>query len=169
VSERQRASQSGAIVLIDTSIYLNVLDVPGFNQARAAVFVEFQAAVERDDHFLLPLAAVWETGNHIARLHDGQTRRKYAELLLANVTAAFRGDAPFRATHFPEREEFLAWLQDFPGMAMRSKSADKLREGVSLADLSIIKEWARNCGLHPMSRVRVWSLDVDLAGYDRRP
>jgi hypothetical protein len=54
-------------------------------------------------------------------------------------------------------------------MAMRNKSAEKMREGVSLADLSIIKEWERNCALHPMSRVRVWSLDSDLAGYDRAP
>jgi len=61
----------------------------------------------------------------------------------------------------------LDWLGAFPDMAMRSKSAKKFREGVSLADLSIIKEWERNCRLHPMSRVRVWSLDSDLSCYDR--
>lgn len=156
-----------AIVLLDTSVYLNVLDVPGFNQDKDDVLAEFETAIRNNDRFLLPLATVWETGNHIADLGDGQTRRRYAERLLEDVTKAFNGNTPYRATHFPDRNEFLEWLGDFPDMAMRNKSARKQREGTSLADLSIIKEWERSCARHPMSRVRIWSLDSDLAGYDR--
>jgi hypothetical protein len=158
-----------AIVLLDTSVYLNVLDVPGFNQDRTDVLAHFEESIQAGDYFLLPLAAVWETGNHIADLADGQTRRRYAKVLGTDVTKAFKGEVPYRATHFPEREEFLCWLGDFPDIVKRSKSEKKQREGVSLADLSIIKEWEHNCNLHPMSRVRVWSLDGDLTGYDRKP
>lgn len=158
-----------AIVLLDTSVYLNVLDVPTLNQDRDSILTEFAARIAQNDHFLLPLAAVWETGNHIAGLGDGQTRRSYAQKLVVDVERAFRGEVPYRATHFPDREEFLGWLGAFPEMAMRSKSVWKQREGVSLADLAIIKEWERTCTLHPLSRVRIWSLDSDLAGYDRRP
>lgn len=157
-----------AIVLLDTSVYLNVLDVPGFNQDRTMILQAFKESIQAEDYFLLPLATVWETGNHVADLGDGQRRRSYAQRLVDDVTKAFNGDAPYRATHFPEREEFLRWLGAFPDMAMRSKSAKIFREGVSLADLSIIKEWERNCGLHPMTRVRIWSLDSDLSGYDRQ-
>lgn len=158
-----------AIVLLDTTIYLNVLDVPTLNQNRDSVLGVFKDCIDQNDYFLLPLAAVWETGNHIADLGDGQTRRTYAQLLVDDVARAFKGDVPYRATHFPGREEFLNWLRAFPDMAMRSKSALKQREGISLADLSIIKEWERTCDLHPMSRVRIWSLDADLDGYDRQP
>lgn len=158
-----------AIVLLDTSIYLNVLDIPGFNQDRDSVFDDFQSNIEQGDHFLLPLATVWETGNHIARLGSGQLRRRHAEQLWANVLDAFHGNTPYRATHFPDREEFLNWLAAFPDYAMRNKSARKSGEGVSLADLSIIQEWERNCLLHPGRRVRIWSLDSDLASYDRQP
>jgi hypothetical protein len=158
-----------AIILLDTSVYLNVLDIPGFNQSRTEVFEKFEESIQSEDHFLLPLAAVWETGNHIAHLEDGQTRRRYAEVLQTDVARAFKGEVPYRATHFPEREEFLRWLNAFPEMVMRSKSEKKQREGVSLADLSIIKEWERNCALHPMSRVQIWSLDSDLGSYDRQP
>lgn len=158
-----------AIVLLDTSVYLNVLDVPGNNQDRAAVIQSFAELIEENAHFLLPLATVWETGNHIADLANGQLRRTYAQRLVADVTKAFNGNVPYRATHFPDRDEFLEWLGDFPGMAMRNKSAQKIREGTSLADLSIIKEWERNCQLHRMSRVRIWSLDSDLIGYDHQP
>lgn len=157
-----------AIVLLDTSIYLNVLDVPGFSQHRGDVLVEFRSAIDAGDHFLLPLATVWETGNHVARLDNGGQRRKYAEAFVKDVSQAFNGKAPYRATHFPDRDEFLNWLADFPSYVVRSKSANKRREGVSLADLSLVKEWERTCALHPMSRVRIWSRDGDLAAYDRR-
>lgn len=158
-----------AIVLLDTSVYLNVLDVPGFNQDRADVLTRFADSIQLGDYFLLPLAAVWETGNHIGDLENGQVRRTYAQILGADVIKAFNGKVPYRATHFPDREEFLRWLDDFPDMVMRSKSEKKTREGMSLADLSIVKEWHRNCDLHPMSRVRIWSLDSDLASYDLQP
>lgn len=158
-----------AIVLLDTSVYLNMLDVPSRNQDRDEILAEMAGCIEQEDYFLLPLASVWETGSHIAHLPDGRVRRKYAQALLSDVSRAFVGDAPYRPTHFPEREEFLAWLHAFPDMVARSKSAKKAREGPSLADLSIVKEWERACQLHPMSRVRIWSLDDDLAGYDRTP
>ncbi|WP_315549389.1 hypothetical protein [Lautropia mirabilis] len=158
-----------AIVLLDTSVYLNVLDVPGFNQHRQTVLDDFHKSIEQDDHFLLPLATVWETGNHIAHLPNGQQRRTFAQRLVDDVLRAFQGQTPYRATHFPERDEFEAWLKDFPDKAMCNKSSTKTTEGTSLADLSIIKEWERNCRLNPMSHVRIWSLDMDLSGYDRRP
>lgn len=158
-----------AIVLLDTSVYLNVLNVPGFNQDRQTVLDDFRKAIKQNDHFLLPLATVWETGNHIAHLPKGQQRRTFAKRLVDDVLRAFQGQTPYRATHFPERDEFEAWLKDFPDKAMCNKSSTKTTEGTSLADLSIIKEWERNCRLNPMSQVRIWSLDMDLSGYDRRP
>ncbi|MES1189829.1 MAG: hypothetical protein ABUS47_01995 [Steroidobacter sp.] len=158
-----------SIVLLDTSIYLNVLNVPNFNQSRDRILTEFQQRIERRDHFLLPLAAVWETGNHISKLGDGQMRRRFAVLLANDVAKAFNGSVPYRTTHFPDRQEFLCWLKDFPDIVMRNKSVNKQREGTSLADLSIIKEWEQNCSRHSLSRVYIWSLDSDLAAYDRMP
>lgn len=159
----------GCIVLLDTSIYLNVLDVPGNNQDRESVLDEFERRIERDDSFLLPMATIWETGNHIADCRDGATRWKYANIFVKDVAKALAGDTPYKATYFPVRDEFLEWLHAFPEFAKRNKSAKKTREGVSLADLSMIKEYERTCDRHPMSRVLIWSLDQDLQGYDRIP
>lgn len=158
-----------AIVLLDTSVYLNVLNVPVFNQDRARIFSDFEARVSAGDHFLLPMAAIWETGNHIADLADGGRRYQFGKTLVADVSAAINGDVPYRPTHFPEREEFLLWLEAFPDLVKRNKSTAKTREGVSLADLSMIKEWERTCVIHSLSRVLIWSLDSDLAGYDTGP
>lgn len=159
-----------AIVLLDTSIYLNILNVPGNNQDRAAVLDDFAVKIDAGDCFLLPFATILETGNHIADLPDGGKRRAYAEVLVDDVTKALQGAAPYRPTQFPSRDEFLEWLHEFPEYAMRRKQARRPKEeGVSLSDLSIIKEWQRTCDLNSMSRVFVWSLDGDLTGYDRVP
>jgi hypothetical protein len=157
------------IVLLDTSVYLNVLNVPGWNQDSQTIQEEIAERYEMGDSFLLPMATIWETGNHIADLPNGGRRRQYAQILVDDVNRAINGDTPYRPTHFPDREEFLRWLSAYPEYAQRNKSEDKTREGVSLADLSIIKEWERTCSLHSMSRVLIWSLDSDLASYDQNP
>ena len=157
------------IVLLDTSVYLNILDVPVWNQSREAVLLEFEQRLQNEDHFLLPMATIWETGNHSADLNDGGNRRRFALKLVNDVTKAIKGESPYRATYFPEREEFLLWLNEFPYYAQMTKSDRQTREGVSLVDLSIIKEWERTCARHSMSRVLIWSLDRDLMGRDRNP
>jgi hypothetical protein len=154
------------IVLLDTSVYLNVLDVPGRNQQREAIFNHFEQRVRQRDHFLLPMATIWETGNHISRLNTGTLRRRYAWQLADSVQAALSGHAPFRTTYFPDSRVFAQWLQAFPDMAQRNKSPQKTTEGVSLSDLSIIKEWEQTRDRHALSRVLIWSLDSDLAAYD---
>ena len=154
------------IVLLDTSVYLNVLDVPGFNQDRDEILDEFTVRVESGDYFLLPMATIWETGDHIADLTDGRLRRQFAQSLVEQVKQAFNNQAPFKTTYFPDREVFLQWLSDFPDYAQRNKSDRQTREGVSLSDLSIIKEWEQTRNRHRMSRVLIWSLDRDLAAYD---
>ena len=62
------------IVIVDTSVLLNVLDVPRRNQDRDAVLAEFDALVDGSASILLPMAVVFETGNHIARLSNGRQR-----------------------------------------------------------------------------------------------
>lgn len=158
------------IVLLDTSIYLNILNIPGYNQRHDEVFAEFDKRYHVEgDCFLLPLASIWETGNHIADLVDGGNRHRFATKLVEDVMKAINGDAPYRATNFPNREDFLLWLAEFPKYASKNKSEKHTREGVSLSDLSIIKEWERVKDRHSMSHVRIWSLDRDLIGYDRAP
>lgn len=154
------------IVLLDTSVYLNFLNVPGRNQQREEVLNRFESRAKSGDYFLLPMATIWETGNHISRLSTGALRRQYALRLAKYVQAALTGEAPFRTTYFPDSSVFAQWLTAFPDFAQRNKSPEKTNEGISLSDLSIIKEWEQTCHRHSMSRVLIWSLDSDLAAYD---
>ena len=157
-----------AIVLLDTSIYLNILNVPGNNADSVEVFDEFQQRINANDSFLLPLATILETGNHISRMADGHSRRTWALKMVKDVEDALNGIAPYRPTAFLERGEFLLWLKSFPDYAMRTKKMKKDKnEGGSLSDFTIVKEWEKLCEQNPMSRVSIWSLDEDLKGYDR--
>lgn len=148
------------IVIVDTSVLLNVLDVSGFNQDRDAVLDRFEELVDDGANLLLRMGAVFETGNHIARLPDGQQRRQYAEVLRNEVRRALEGRAPWTPLQLPDAEQLADWLEGFPDAAMR---------GAGMVDLSIIKAWERTCAQHPAHRVEIWSLDRHLTGYDRVP
>ena len=82
------------VVIVDTSVLLNVLDVPAFNQNRAEVFAEFNEFLDSDANFLLPIAAIFETGGHIADLRDGRQRQRYAEVFRDRIREALEGNAP---------------------------------------------------------------------------
>ena len=146
------------IVLIDTSIFLNILDVPAFNQDRSAVLDQVGICLEQNAVFLLPIAAIVETGNHIAQLSSGSDRRRFAILFCEQVNAAIAGEAPWQAMRTPDTEMIRSWLPQFPDYSMRE---------IGMGDLSIIKDWEETCKKHAAWRVRIWSLDNGLAHFNR--
>ena len=147
------------VALVDTCVFLNVLDVPGFNQQRREILTDLSAFVASQSiNLLLPFAAMLETGNHIAHVSDGGLRRKFAGLFVQQVQAALSGDAPWTPTQTVDLSEWANWLAEYPDRAMAK---------MGLGDLSIIKEWEAACARHPNYRVRIWSIDGHLTGYDR--
>ena len=82
------------IWIIDTSVFLNILDVPQFNQNREAVLQEFEDRINNEDTFLLPFASILEAGNHIAQLVNSAQRKKYAQVFCEQVNASIDGKAP---------------------------------------------------------------------------
>lgn len=149
-----------AVAIVDTSIFCNILNIPNMNSSRSKVVDDFKKLVEEDTSFLLPMAAVYETGNHIAQLPNGGNRRRFAEVFVQQVQQAIHGDAPWIILQVPTLEEIGMWLIEFPDSAMRN---------VSMGDLSIIKEWEKAKKRTPYLRVFIWSLDQDLMGYDHQP
>ena len=148
------------VVIVDTSALLNVLDVPSFNQEREKVLAQFATLVDTDANLLLPLATIFETGDHIADIRNGAHRRQYAEIFRDRIREALRGEAPWVPIRFPDHRQLASWLGCFPDRAMR---------GLDLSDLSIIKAWETECARHKNRRVRIWALDGQLQSYDRVP
>ncbi len=142
------------IVLIDTSIFCNVLNIPNRNQQHAAVKQTLREYLEVRHTLLLPLTTIIETGNHIAQQSD---RFRVAERFVEQVGQALAGKSPFIATPALDQATLAILLNDFPDFAKR---------GIGLGDCAIIAEFDRQRSLHPQRRVLVWSLDHHLSSYD---
>lgn len=157
------------ICIIDTSVFLNLLNVAGRNQASGQVIQAFTEYVELGTTFILPMATIIETGNHIAQNGNGNIRRKTAQRFCEAVKGAFTGEAPYQLSEFPKSTDVLEWLDTFPDHAGRNKSATRINEGTSFGDLSIIEEFYKCTRRFTMSEVFIWSLDTDLTQYHQQP
>ena len=147
-----------SIVIVDTSVLLNIMDVPSRNQHKQDVLNRLGVLIEAGDHLFIPMAAIVEAGNHIAQVKSGTHRRAAAERFVKEVRRALADEAPWKPINFPSNQAVLSWLDAFP---------DAAGQRIGMADLSIKKEWEELCNRHRVSRVWVWTLDADLAGLDR--
>ena len=148
------------VVIVDTGIFLNLLNVPAYNQHSNAVRECFGEFAKKRADFELPIATVIESGNHIAQLSNGGDRRRFAETFSRQVRRALEAESPWTLTPLPNETQLHEWLAGFPDAAMRE---------LSLGDLSIVEAWKAACQRRPFRRVRIWSLDEGLQGHDRIP
>ena len=144
-----------SVAILDTSVFCNLLRVPGKEQHAVRARTELRQHVADGAKLLLPLAAVYETGNHIAQAVGD--RHRIAGEFADWVRRAFEGTAPFTPAQLHDLDEILDWLDEFPSRAAG---------GVGIGDLSILRLWEEQRSLNPYRRVFVWSYDGDLASYD---
>lgn len=155
--------------IIDTTVFLNLLNVPNKNQDRQQIQKDFLTYQASGAEFILPMATIIETGNHIAQNGDGNRRREVALRFCASVKGAFNGDAPYQPSDFPDKHEVLTWLDLFPNLAGKNSKDETKLEGTSFGDLSIIEEFNKAVRLNKRSEVFIWSLDRDLQSYHHQP
>ncbi len=156
----KRAPSPPEVVLLDTSILTNVLRVPGCDQDREAVKKALEELIKAEATLLLPLVVVFETGNHIGHVRDGRERRKTAERFVSTVRRTIDGQAPWTPLRMIDLAEMASWLDGFPDAAVR---------GQGPGDHSIVQEWHLARDRFKQHRVRIWSTDAALQGYDRIP
>lgn len=148
------------VTFIDTSVLLNLLDVPNRNADRARVAVEYQAR-KGSSQMILPLSAVVETGNHVAQISNGDARRKCASML-QDVVA---GRAPFVLHQMGWDSIFLQHLLD-GGSTATSLIEHLTGQVIGCGDMSVLVE-------RDLYRARVakgtvadiWTLDHGLQAY----
>lgn len=150
----------GQIVIVDTSVFLNILDIPGKNQHREATLDVFEMHVDAGDLLYLPVPCIIETGNHIARLDNGHDRYRYATRFVEEVSNAINGRAPWQPVPLAHEanEDIQRWLIDFPNEAKRD---------ISLTDVTVKDLFIEFYKKFQMSNVRIWSLDGHLASLQR--
>jgi hypothetical protein len=147
-----------SICLIDTSILLEILDIPTKATQKVAIIQSLKDKRNINETLFLPMTTIIETGNHIAQNGDGRQRRDRAEKFIDMINKALIGEAPFKPLNFLSSEQLNLWLHEFPEYAAT---------GTGIGDLSIIKDWERQKELNPRKRVYIWSLDTHLQGYEQ--
>jgi len=147
-----------SVCLLDTSIFVEILDLPGMADHREKIMGDLGEKIQARESLFLPMATILETGNHIGQNGDGRQRRACAERFVEQVSQALDGQSPFKPISFLKQDELKNWLAEFPNHACR---------GSVLGDLSIIHDWQRLCDQNISRRVYIWSLDADLAGRDQ--
>lgn len=147
------------ICVIDTSVLCNLLPVPGRDQNREDALSDFETYTSLRSSILLPLAAILETGNHIAHASGGNVRRDTAEKFRKLIHKTLDGQSPWTPVNLFDNEWLGSWIDEFPSHAT---------QGLGLGDVSIIKEFERQCELHPHREILIWSYDQHLRGYHRQ-
>ena len=153
------------VEFVDTSILVEFLNVPGRNKHREQVLADFKRKRASGVHFVLPTAAVIETGNHVHHIGDGSKRRScaraFAELL--RLTAA--GKAPWVLFEARWDGALLTRLEQGAGTNMDIVEHAAQR-GLSCGDLSVIAE--RNEYRQSVSKgaeVVIWSFDHAMSAW----
>lgn len=142
---------------IDTSVFLNILNVPGRNQQHDEVMKELKELLKEKDKnvFGLPFATIIETGNHIAHGGDGNQRREAAERFTKCIEKTINNKAPWQYYGNQLTSDDLKIIsREFPNCAMR---------GEGFGDLSIIRAYEKYRDETPaISKIRIWSIDRHL-------
>ncbi len=106
-----------AVVIVDTTVFCNVLDIPNRNGEKAIVMQKLKQFLTVDATLLLPMAAVYETGNHVAHIGNGGRRRHFAEIFVDQVKKAITGEAPWRTNKVRLCERSEPQSEPFVGRA----------------------------------------------------
>lgn len=150
-------------VFIDTSVLVNLLKVPGKNQQALKAAQDFMALQEDSGvQFVLPVTAVIETGNHIAQLANGDTRRKIAETFGEVLELVTKSESPWVLHDFEWGEAFLDSFLNGAGTGQPWPELAQARLGGG--DLSILVEaemYRARLGID----YEIWTYDDGLRSY----
>lgn len=158
----------GDVVFVDTSVLLNVLDVPGKNSDREEVTSTFKKRVQEGHTFVIPATSVIEVGNHIAQLPDGGLRRDRARRFERFLLASLQGTPPWVVSGLVWDQTFLTGLIEgrtelhLPGLV------DFASSQVGAGDAAILHERERyrsRVDVPSGQTVTIWTLDQGLAAY----
>ena len=129
------------IRFIDTSVMMNLLEVPGRCADSQMIKEEFRQVLDNKEVLILPIATIIETGNHIAHINNGNSRRTIASKFGEFLRKTAEGKAPWQ---------------------LYGIELDK--EGVG--DMSIIHAYEQYKSNTPgIGRIMIWSTDRHLQGY----
>lgn len=150
------------VILIDTTVFLNLLRVPGRMDDNEEIRKTFDDFRRESAKFVIPITTLIETGNHIAQC-DGD-RRGAAERFVRAIEAAREASPPWTIRDVRWGGEFLDALLagDSTGSDLVTHLASK---ELGAGDVAILVERDQFLADTAFTDVRIWSLDRRLSAY----
>lgn len=153
------------VVFLDTSVLLNVLNVPRKNGERAMVLPRFRDLVKAGAVLIIPMAAVIEVGNHIAQL-PGDSRHARATVFEDFLRKSVEGTPPWVVAGTSWDETFLRDLVE--GHAVRPGVVALCVQSIGTGDGSILLEverYKQRSDMPSAQPIELWSLDTGLSSH----
>ena len=143
---------------IDTSVMMNLLEVPGRCPDSQIIREEFRKVINNKEVLILPIATIIETGNHIAHISNGNSRRTIAGRFGEFLRKTAEGQAPWQLYGIELDKEGLLYLADH--------IEENAIQQVGVGDMSIIHAYEKYKSNTPgIGRIMIWSTDKHLQGY----
>ncbi|WP_051951309.1 hypothetical protein [Actinacidiphila yeochonensis] len=146
---------------LDTSVFVELLDVPYMNDHRDEMVAELIRGTRDGVRLVLPTATIIETGNHVFQVKDGTARRSCAARFAEQLRRTAAGEAPWVLHERTWDGAFLRALCDGGSTAM-GLTEHAARRQLGAGDLSIVAErdlFARKV----RARVRIWTREAAMA------
>lgn len=151
------------VQFIDTSVLLNLLDVPG----RVTIPVkeiqkEFRRRFDAGIRFVLPITTIVETGNFIAQCSGD--RRAAAQRFCDALQAAASKTPPWLIAETAWDSQFITEL--IAGNGTSTSMVDHFTfRTLGAGDLTILVERDRYAAGRALDSVEVWTIDSKLDAY----
>ncbi|HSZ12761.1 MAG TPA: hypothetical protein VK790_01835 [Solirubrobacteraceae bacterium] len=156
------------VVFIDTSVLCNFLGIPGKAQQKQAVHADYERRCNAKDMFVLPMAAVIETGNHIEQLPEslGDERRRCAESLTEILRLVAEGTSPWVLVETEWNSELLEQFCVGGEGGSTPAFLDVATQGaLGGGDLTILIERDRYTKRVMTHKVELWTYDQQLKAW----
>lgn len=145
---------------MDTSIIMNLLEIPNMCADSKKVKEEFRKVVKEKETLILPMSTIIESGNHIAHIADGNVRWDRAVKFQEFLQKTAKEEAPWTLYGVELTGEDLSILaEEFPDYALHME--------MGIGDMSIIRFYEKYKDTMPaIGHIMIWSTDKHLIGYE---
>ncbi len=142
---------------IDTSVLVELLNIPNMNKHHEQATNEYRQLAAKGDVFVLPVAVLIETGNHIAHISDGNIRYNIAQNFSLLVQQAINSENNWNTVSDIPPDTLANIINQIPDMA---------KSQIGIGDISIIEQfndyWQNR---QPIGEIRIWAFDTHLQGH----
>ncbi len=146
------------IELLDTSILVTLLHVPGESDNAAEIEAEFERRHRAGVQFHLPIGALVEAAKHVEWIHNGNERRSCAERLRLLIERTLNRETPWTLNEV-EWETLLAGVVGAEAAAdLVDSLSTKYLEAGDLLILSELVQLRQNLARGHL-HIDVWTLD----------